>query len=119
MKKLQNFNTFILDNKNKNVFSALKDIHGVNFKKINKISLVGGIDNFERISNINFEFFSLIKKQVIFFYNLEKNKIFNNVNRKKKIKNYSGMRHILKLPVRGQRTHTNGKTPKNNIKREI
>jgi len=29
------------------------------------------------------------------------------------------MRHILKLPVRGQRTHTNAKTPKKNIKREI
>jgi ribosomal protein S13 len=29
------------------------------------------------------------------------------------------MRHILKLPVRGQRTHTNAKTPKKNIKWEI
>jgi len=29
------------------------------------------------------------------------------------------MRHILHLPVRGQRTHTNAKTPRKNIKKEI
>jgi len=119
MKKLQNLNTFISDNKNKNIFSALKNIHGVNYKKINKIGLMIGLDKFERVSQINFDTFSLIKNQVGFFYNLEENKIFNNINRKKKIKSYTGMRNILKLPVRGQRTHTNAKTPKKNIKREI
>jgi small subunit ribosomal protein S13 len=119
MKKLQNFNTFVSDNKNKNIFSALKDIHGVSLKKINKMGLVMGLDKFEKVGSINFELFSLIKKQAIFFYNLEENKIFNNVNKKKKIKNYTGMRHILKLPVRGQRTHTNAKTPSKNIKKEL
>jgi small subunit ribosomal protein S13 len=29
-----------------------------------------------------------------------------------RIKNYKGNRHKLKYPVRGQRTHTNGKTTK-------
>jgi len=119
MKSLQNFNTFALGNKNKNVFSALKSIHGLNLKKINKIALIIGVDTFERVSSINLEIFSLIKKQAIFFYNLEENKIFNNINKKKKLKNYVGMRHILKLPVRGQRTHTNAKTPSKNIKREL
>lgn len=119
MKNLQNFNTFGSDSKNKNVFSVLKGIHGLNLKKINKIALIMGVDAFERVSDVNFELFSLIKKQAVFFYNLEENKIFNNVNKKKKIKNYAGMRHILKLPVRGQRTHTNAKTPSKNIKREI
>jgi len=119
MKKLQNFNTFISNNKNKNLFSSLKDIHGVNLKKINKISLVAGIDMYEKASNITFEFFSLIKNQAAFFYNLEENKIFNNVNKKKKVKSYTGMRHILKLPVRGQRTHTNAKTQKKNLKKEL
>jgi len=108
-----------LGNKNKNVFSALKSIHGLNLKKINKIALIIGVDAFERVSSINLEIFSLIKKQAIFFYNLEENKIFNNINKKKKLKNYVGMRHILKLPVRGQRTHTNAKTPSKNIKREL
>lgn len=119
MRKLQNFNAFISNNKNKNVFSALKDIHGINLKKIRKINLILGSDSFEKVNNINFDTFSLIKQQAAFFYNLEENKIYNNINKKRKIKSYSGMRHILKLPVRGQRTHTNAKTPKKNIKREI
>ena len=74
MRKLQNFNTFISNNKNKNIFSALKDIHGVNLKKIKKINLILGSDNFEKISSLNFDTFSLIKQQAIFFYNLEENK---------------------------------------------
>jgi small subunit ribosomal protein S13 len=119
MKNLQNFNIFMSNNKNKNVFSALKNIHGLNLKKINKMALIMGVDTFEKVNNIGFESFSLIKKQAIFFYNLEENKIFNNVNKKKKLKNYAGMRHILKLPVRGQRTHTNAKTPAKNIKKEL
>ena len=119
MKNLQNFNIFVSNNKNKNIFSALKGIHGLNLKKINKIALIIGVDAFERVNGINSEIFSLIKKQAIFFYNLEENKIFNNVSKKRKLKNYVGMRHILKLPVRGQRTHTNAKTPSRNIKREL
>jgi len=119
MKDLQNFNTFVSNNKNKNVFSALKNIHGLNLKKINKMALITGIDAFKKVNSMDFESFSLIKNQAIFFYNLEENKIFNNVNRKRKLKNYAGMRHILKLPVRGQRTHTNAKTPTKNIKKEL
>lgn len=34
----------------------------------------------------------------------------NNILFKKKLKNYSGLRHKMKLPVRGQRTKTNAKT---------
>jgi len=34
----------------------------------------------------------------------------NNIARKISIKSYAGIRHMRKLPVRGQRTHTNSKT---------
>jgi ribosomal protein S13 len=36
----------------------------------------------------------------------------NNIKFLIKIKTYKGTRHKLKYPVRGQRTHTNGKTTK-------
>jgi len=75
MKKLQNLNTFISDNKNKNIFSALKNIHGVNHKKISKISLATGFDNFEKVNSMNLDIFLLIKAQVSFFYNLEENNL--------------------------------------------
>jgi ribosomal protein S13 len=43
------------------------------------------------------KFKSLITKRLYFFWN---------------IKLYRGIRHMLRLPARGQRTHTNGKTKK-------
>jgi small subunit ribosomal protein S13 len=42
---------------------------------------------------------------------LKKN-IKANIDKKIKIKSYQGLRHKNKLPVRGQRTHTNAKTQK-------
>jgi small subunit ribosomal protein S13 len=119
MKSLKNFNTFLTNNSNKNIFSSLKTTHGINFKNFKKIVLLNGLGSIEKVNKINLDFFTVLKSQVNFFYNLEENKIFNNINKKKKIKSYSGMRHILRLPVRGQRTHTNAKTPKKNIKKEI
>ena len=38
---------------------------------------------------------------------------FNNVEYKKKMTLYFSYRHLLELPVRGQRTKTNAKTRKN------
>jgi small subunit ribosomal protein S13 len=119
MKNLKNFELFRSINKKKNIFSSLKTTHGLNSKSINKILLLNGISKFESTSTLKPNNFDELKKQVEFFYNLEENKIFNSVARKKKIKNYSGMRHLLRLPVRGQRTHTNGKTPKKYMKKEI
>lgn len=45
-------------------------------------------------------------------YALNKVIIKNNILFKIKLKNYSGLRHQMKLPVRGQRTKTNAKTCK-------
>lgn len=36
--------------------------------------------------------------------------IRNNIERLKSIECYRGIRHVKRLPVRGQRTHTNSKT---------
>lgn len=119
MKNFKTFEFFKAINKTKNTLSSLKTTHGLNLKSIKRILLLNGMPKSELISNLTVNNFEDLKKQVEFFYNLEENKIFNNINKKKKIKSYSGMRHILRLPVRGQRTHTNGKTPKKYIKKEI
>lgn len=119
MKNLKTFELFKTVNKKKNIFSSLKTTHGLNTQSIKKLMLLNGMPKSDRISSLTLENFEGLKNQAEFFYNLEENKIFNNVNKKKKIKNYTGMRHILKLPVRGQRTHTNGKTPRKYLKKEI
>ncbi len=40
-----------------------------------------------------------------------------NINRLKDIKAYRGMRHIRKLPVRGQRTKSNSRTVRGNVRK--
>lgn len=45
-----------------------------------------------------------------------KNVIRKNINEKITISSYEGKRHMLKLPVNGQRTKTNSKTRKKNKK---
>lgn len=120
MKEFSNYEKFLNYNKNKKrSFSGFfKSIHGVNFKSLKKMLLLNGYEKI-KIEDVNQDLFFALKSQTNFFYNLEENKIFNNIEKKKRTKSYSGMRHILKLPVRGQRTHTNAKTPRINIKKEI
>ncbi|OGG39600.1 30S ribosomal protein S13 [Candidatus Jorgensenbacteria bacterium GWA1_49_17] len=43
--------------------------------------------------------------------------IKQNINRLKDIKAYRGMRHIRKLPVRGQRTKSNSRTVRGNVRK--
>ncbi len=43
--------------------------------------------------------------------------IKQNVNRLKDIKAYRGLRHMRKLPVRGQRTKTNSRTVRGNVRK--
>lgn len=40
-----------------------------------------------------------------------------NINRLKDIKSYKGVRHLRRLPVRGQRTKTNSRTVRGNVRK--
>lgn len=57
--------------------------------------------------------------QLLYLQHQRKNEIYNGIEKKKRLKNYAGLRHLLKLPVRGQRTHTNANTAKRNEKKEL
>ncbi len=43
--------------------------------------------------------------------------IRQNINRLKDIKAYRGIRHLRRLPVRGQRTKTNSRTVRGNVRK--
>ncbi|MBI2610403.1 30S ribosomal protein S13 [Candidatus Kaiserbacteria bacterium] len=45
--------------------------------------------------------------------------ISGNVRRLKDIKTYRGVRHTKKLPVRGQRTRTNSRTVRGNVRKTM
>ena len=55
---------------------------------------------------------SLIEKEYPTLEGDLRRKISSNIKRLADISCYRGIRHVKKLPVRGQRTHTNAKTRK-------
>lgn len=48
-----------------------------------------------------------------------KREISGNVKRLKDIKAYRGVRHLRRLPVRGQRTKTNSRTVRGNVRKTM
>lgn len=45
--------------------------------------------------------------------------ISGNIRRLKDIKSYRGMRHTMRLPARGQRTKTNSRTTRGNVRKTM
>ncbi len=48
-----------------------------------------------------------------------KREVAGNIKRLKDIKTYRGIRHLKKLPTRGQRTKTNSRTVRGNVRRTM
>ena len=48
-----------------------------------------------------------------------KREIAGNIKRLKDIKTYRGIRHIKRLPVRGQRTKSNSRTVRGNVRKTM
>ncbi len=48
-----------------------------------------------------------------------KREIAGNIKRLKDIKSYRGIRHMKRLPVRGQRTKTNSRTVRGNVRKTM
>ena len=106
--------TEIDDNKSINI--ALASIHGINFFLSYKICKFLGINKNLKLKSLTKEqknslipiinYFKIKINHDLRKYNMDKNR--KSIN----IKNYRGFRKINKLPVRGQRTHTNSKTCK-------
>ncbi len=48
-----------------------------------------------------------------------KREISGNIKRLKDIKSYRGVRHMRKLPARGQRTKTNSRTVRGNVRKTM
>lgn len=92
----------------------MNKVHGINFAKIKRVAVVCGFSDIYSAKKID-----KFLKFIDYYYDLEKNKIFDGISAKKNVKSYQGMRHILKLPVRGQRTHTNAQTIRKYVKKGV
>jgi ribosomal protein S13 len=85
---------------NLGILNFTYNLLGLNKRKLNITLKLNRKNIFNKIFNM-------------FMYNDNlKIKIEKQISYYKNLKNYKGMRHLYRYPVRGQRTHTNAKTQK-------
>ena len=100
---------------NKRVHIALTYIYGIGMKIANNICESASIDISKRVSELNDEELNKIRDLIDKNYSVEgdlRRKVSVDIKRLNDLGCYRGLRHRKKLPVRGQRTHTNARTRK-------
>ncbi len=105
---------------NKRIEIALTYIFGIGKSSSGKILDKVGIDRNIRAKDLTRENINDLKTEIESGYKIEgelKHEIRMNIRRLKEIGCYRGLRHQKGLPVRGQRTKTNTRTIRGNVRR--
>ena len=100
---------------NKKVNIALTYIFGIGNKVANDICSEASVDITKRVSELNDDELNVIRDLIDQKHTVEgdlRRKISLDIKRLNDLGCYRGLRHRKKLPVRGQRTHTNARTRK-------
>ena len=100
---------------NKKVHIALTYIYGIGAKISLDICKDASIDTSKRVSELKDDELNKIRELIDNNYSVEgdlRRKVSMDIKRLNDLGCYRGLRHRKKLPVRGQRTHTNARTRK-------
>jgi len=100
---------------NKRVCIALTYIFGIGPKRAADICSKVSVDKSKKVNELNDDEITKIRDLIDKHYFVEGNlrrEIAMNIKRLTDLGCYRGLRHRKKLPVRGQRTHTNARTRK-------
>ena len=100
---------------NKRIHIALTYIFGIGPKIAGDICTEASIDITKRVNQLNDEEVNKIRELIEANHSVEgdlRRKISMDIKRLTDLGCYRGLRHRKKLPVRGQRTHTNARTRK-------
>ena len=100
---------------------GLSAIYGIGISRARKILDQVGIDRGKKSKDLSLEEENSIRavvEKIPIEGNL-KREIAANIKRLKDIKSYRGIRHMKRLPVRGQRTKTNSRTVRGNVRKTM
>jgi len=100
---------------NKRIHIALRYIFGIGPKIADDICVEASIDITKRVNQLNEDEINNIREIIESKHSVEgdlRRKISMDIKRLTDLGCYRGLRHRKKLPVRGQRTHTNARTRK-------
>ena len=107
---------------NKKIVYSLAYIYGVGRSLAEKIVASSKVDPNKRTKDLTEDELNRLRDAIEKNYKVEgdlKRAIQSNVNRLKEIGTYRGYRHGRGLPVRGQRTKTNSRTRRGNIRKTV
>jgi small subunit ribosomal protein S13 len=106
---------------NKRLEIALTAVYGVGRSRAMKIIEKLKLDPGMRTPALTADQENLIRREIELFKTEGdlKRETQQNIKRLKDIKAYRGVRHIKHLPVRGQRTKTNSRTVRGNVRRTM
>jgi small subunit ribosomal protein S13 len=100
---------------NKRVVIALTYIHGIGDTKSTEILKRAGVSPDKRVNQLLESDVIKIREIIDADYQVEgdlRREVAMNIKRMMDLGSYRGLRHRKRLPVRGQRTHTNARTRK-------
>ena len=100
---------------NKQVYIALQYIYGIGDHYAEKICKELNIDRSKRVNNLTEDEVLKVRELIDKNYSVEgdlRRDISLNIKRLRDLGTYRGTRHRKKVPVRGQRTHSNARTRK-------
>lgn len=103
----------------KRLVIALTYIHGIGRVKSTEICGKAGLSESKRVNQLTEAEVSKIREIIDRDYTVEgdlRREVSINIKRLMDLGCYRGLRHRKKLPVRGQRTHTNARTRKGKAK---
>ncbi len=106
---------------NKRLEFALTAIYGIGHSRARHIILKSKVDGSIKPKDLSVEQENVIRKLVESF-KIEgdlKRDVAGNIKRLKDIKTYRGNRHSRHLPARGQRTKTNSRTVRGNVRKTM
>jgi small subunit ribosomal protein S13 len=106
---------------NKRVPYALTALYGIGFSRAESICQEAKVDAAKRADDLTADEENKLRA-IIETFKLEgdlKREVAQNVKRLKDIGAYRGMRHARRLPARGQRTKTNSRTVRGNVRRTM
>ncbi len=105
---------------NKRVEAALPYLYGIGPTLAVKILAQTNIDGNIRVKDLTEDQVNKLRRIIEDTYKVEgdlRREILTNIKRLKEIGSHRGSRHAKGLPVRGQRTKTNSRTIRGNVRR--
>lgn len=105
---------------NKRIEISLTYLYGIGRPLARRILAATNIEMAKRAKDLKPVELSKLKEYIEKTYKVEgelKQEIRQNISRLKDIKAYRGLRHQRRLPVRGQRTRTNSRTVRGNVRK--